>query len=60
MTGNVTSLDIDFYLIYLPLYYLHHFDGATSLSGKKSYVALNVCDSEDVFPLTDTYATQVI
>ena len=60
MTGNVTSLHIDFYLIYLPPYYLHHLDGATSLSGKTSYVALNVCDSKGVFLLTDTYATQVI
>ena len=60
MTGNVTSLDIDFHLIYLPPYYLHHLDGATGLSGKTSYVALNVCDSEGVFPLTDTYTTEVI
>ena len=54
----MTSLDINFYLIYLPPYY--HLDGATSLSGKTLYIALNVCDSEDVFPLTDMYATQVI
>ena len=57
MTGNVTSLDIDFHLIYLPPYYLYHLDGATGLSGKTSYITLNVCDSEDVFPLTDTYTT---
>ena len=47
MTGNMTSLDIDFPLIYLLPYYLHHLDGATSLSGKTLYVPLNVCDSED-------------
>ena len=54
------SLDIDFHLIYFLPYYLHHLDGATGLSEKTSYVALNVCDSEDVFPLTDMYTTQVI
>ena len=58
MTGIVTSLNIDFHLIYLPSYY--HFNGATGLSRKTLYVALNVCDSEGVFSLTDTYATQVI
>ena len=52
------SLDINFHLIYLLPYY--HLDGATGLNGKTLYVALNVCDSEGVFPLTDTYATQVI
>ena len=56
----MTSLDIDVYLIYLPPYYLHHLDGAIGLSGKTSYIALNVCDLEGVFPLTDTYTTQVI
>ena len=60
MTDNVTSLDIDFHLIYLPPYYLHHLDGATGLSKKTLYVALNVYDLEGVFSLTDTYATQVI
>ena len=39
------SLDIDFHLIYLSPYY--HLDGATGLSEKTSYVALNVYDSED-------------
>ena len=58
MTSIVTSLDIDFHLIYLPPYY--HLDGATGLNGKTSYVALNLCDLEGVFLLTDTYATQVI
>ena len=60
MTGNVTSFDINFYLIYLPSYYLHHLDGATGLGRKTSYVALNICDSEGVFLLNDTYTTQVI
>ena len=54
------SLDIDFYLIYFLSYYLHHLDGATGLSGKTLYITLNVCDLEGLFPLTDTYATQVI
>ena len=60
MTGNVTSFNIDFHFIYLLPYYLHHLDGAIGLGGKTSFVALNVCDSEGVFSLTDTYATQVI
>ena len=60
MTGNVMSLGIDFYLIYLLSYYLHHLDGAIGLSEKTLYVALNVCNSKGVFPFTDTYATQVI
>ena len=58
MTGIVTSFDIGFHLIYLPPYY--HLDGATGLIEKTSYVALNICDLEGVFPLTDMYATQVI
>ena len=61
MTGNVTSPDIDFYIYLFPSKaLLQHIDDATSLSGKTSLPPKNVCDLEDVFPLTDTYATQVI
>ena len=48
----MTSLNIDFHLIYLLPYY--HLDGATSLSRKMSYVALNVCDLEDC-PLVEAW-----
>ena len=34
MTGNVTSLDIDFQFIYLSLYYLHYLNGPTGLTWK--------------------------
>ena len=54
----MTSFDIDFHFIYFPPYY--HLNGAAGLSGKTSYVALNIYDSEGVFLLTDTYVTQVI
>ena len=59
--GNVTSFDIDFYLIYLLskalLYYINN---AISISRKTLLLPKDVCDLEGVFLLTDTYATQVI
>ena len=39
---------------------LYHTDDTTGLSGKTLSLRKNVCDSEGVFPLTNTYATQVI
>ena len=61
MIGNVTSPDIDFHIYLFPSKaLLHHIDNATNLSGKTSLPPKNVCDSEGVFPLIDTYATQVI
>ena len=61
MIGNVTSFDIDFYLIYLlSKALLHYIDNATGLSKKTSSPSKNVYDLEDIFLLIDTYATQVI
>ena len=39
---------------------LHYINDATSLSEKDVVAIMNVCDLEDVFPFSDTYATQVI
>ena len=59
--GNMTSFDIDFHLIYfLNKALLYCIDNATDLSGKMLLLSKDVCDSEGVFPLTNTYATQVI
>ena len=38
----------------------HHIDDATGLRGKDVVATINVCDSKGIFPLTDTYATQII
>ena len=39
---------------------LHHIDDATGLSEKTLLPPKNVYDSEGVFSLTNTYATQII
>ena len=39
---------------------LYHIDNVTNLSKKMLLPRKNVCDSEDVFPLTDIYAIQTI
>ena len=57
----MTSPNIDFHIyFYLNKALLHHIDNATNLSEKTSLPPKNVYDLEGVFPLTDTYATQVI
>ena len=38
----------------------YYIDEATGESEKTLLLSKNVCDSEDVFSLTDTYVTQVI
>ena len=61
MIGNVTSPDIDFHIyFFLSKTLLYHIDDTTGLSENTSSPLKNLCDSEGVFPLTDTYATQVI
>ena len=39
---------------------LYHIDNAIGLGGKNVIAIMNVCDSEGIFLLTNTYATQVI
>ena len=39
---------------------LYHINDATGLSRKDVVATMNVYDLEGVFPLTDTYTTQVI
>ena len=53
-------LILTFTFTFLSKALLHYIDNATDLSRKMLSPLKNVCNSEAVFPLTDTYVTQVI
>ena len=38
---------------------VYYINNTTGLRERISYFALNICDSEVLFPLTDTYITQI-